>query len=274
MSEYVKETSADSFSSDVIDASDERLILVDFWASWCAPCRALGPVLERLAGEYQGRFELVKIDADREGTLAQQFAVRGLPTVKAFRHGEVIDEFVGALPEPAIREFIDRHLDKPSNPLIDEARALAEGNPGAGIELLQRVHDHEPDNHAIALALAELQTRSGNAAEARQLLAKLPANIATAGAAQHLSSQLDLLDIMDTRIDDDDPLQRNFDRARREIAAGHFNQALDTLGNIVVADPTWQDGLARRAMLAVFAVPGPAPEQVSDWRRRLASLMH
>jgi len=138
----VKDITLETFENDVLQASVSTPVLVDFWATWCGPCRTLGPILEKLEKDYKGRFNLVKVDSDRERELSQAFGVRSIPTVILMKGGQPVDGFVGALPEGQIRQFLDKHLpgedELASEEELDEAGALlAEGDRDGAIEKLR-----------------------------------------------------------------------------------------------------------------------------------------
>ena len=161
-SPYIFDATAETFDSLVLDASRERPVVVDFWADWCAPCRSLMPVLAGLADRYNGKFHLVKVNSDSQQELAQRYGVRSLPTVKIFRDGEVVDEFMGALPEPAVREYIDRHVVRESDALRQRALELLQDDDRDGaIGLLRKAIAVDPDvalNHLeLASVLAAAQ---------------------------------------------------------------------------------------------------------------------
>lgn len=272
--EYICDVSEADFDARVIEASKSRPVLADFWAAWCGPCRALGPVLEQLAEEYHGAFTLAKIDTDANPGLATRFGVRGLPTVKVFRDGEVVDEFVGALPAPQVRPFIERHLPGPGDALLEEARRLATGDPAQAIELLRRAADHEPDAGPIWLELAQLYALENRVQEARDALGRLPANLRASEAARLAEARLGLAALAARDVNESDPNAVRLRTAARECQAGNYERGLELLGEILADDPQWSDGDAREAMLAAFALPDIDSELVAHWRRRIASLLN
>lgn len=270
---YVDDITEQSFDTAVIEASHRVPVLADFWAQWCGPCRTLGPLLERLAAEYDGKFLLAKIDADANGGLAQRFGVRGLPTVKIFRNGEIVDEFVGALPENQIRPLIDKHLPGPVDDLLAEARQLASGNPEAAIELLGRAVEFEPQKDRLWLALAGLYADTGAVDEATAALGHLPPALRVGEEARAIEARLQLADLA-APPQDDDPHAAKLSAAAEHLQAGRFGEGMALLGEILQADPDWRDGAAREAMLAAFTLPGIDEATVAHWRRRIASLIN
>src|SRR3972149_5666314 len=175
MNPHSFDTGTEAFECDVVQASEKVPVLVDFWAPWCAPCRALKPILEKLAGEYQGRFLLAKVNSDEHPQLSARFGVRGIPNVKAFVDGKLADEFTGALPESGVRAFIDRLIPTPGEKLRRTARVLVtQGDFDEAERQLRSALELEPTNHALRLDLVELLLAKNSHAEADALFAPIP----------------------------------------------------------------------------------------------------
>ncbi|CAG0911619.1 unnamed protein product, partial [Cyprideis torosa] len=173
-SPFVIDVTAENFTEVVLNTSMERPVLVDFWADWCNPCKMLMPLLTKLADEYGGQFILAKVNSDEQQALAQQFGVRSLPTVKVFRNGQPVDEFMGALPEGEIRAFIGRHLSKPSDQfLLAAAQYLEQGNFPDAIQQLAQGIESDPDRAELRIQLAMVYTDMGHLKEAEEVLKTL-----------------------------------------------------------------------------------------------------
>ena len=170
-SPYIHDVTQDTFESLVIIASQQAPVLIDFWAPWCQPCQALGPILEKLANEYAGRFTVAKINTDQEQFLASQLGVRGLPTCLLVKNGQPVDQFVGMQPEPEIRAILDRHVAP-----VAEEPAEPEAPPPPSVEALREAVAANPEDHAAKIELAGALAELGETAEARQLLQDIPAN--------------------------------------------------------------------------------------------------
>ncbi|MGB5336822.1 MAG: thioredoxin domain-containing protein, partial [Woeseiaceae bacterium] len=169
-SPFIIDVTRDNFQQ-IMEASFKVPVLLDFWASWCQPCLALTPVLVKLAEEYDGKFLLAKLNTEEEQDIAAQFGIRSIPNVKLFRGGQPIDEFTGALPEQAIRQFLDAHITRESDTQVIEAREqLAAGNAAGAVLLLNEARAADPDNPRVILALAEAEAAAGDVAAAEATL--------------------------------------------------------------------------------------------------------
>lgn len=254
------------FQEKVIDASHRAPVLVDFWAEWCAPCRALKPILEKLAGEHGGRFLLAKIDSDRHQQLAARFGVRSIPSVKAFVNGEVVDEFAGALPEAQIREFLARVLPSPAEPLrVAAQEARARGDTEVAASLLADARELDPANQPVQLDLAELQIDMGQTDAAQALLDALAHRARDAARLAALQARLKLVAAgagvvpatLAARIAANaDDLDARLRLAHALALAHDYRPALEQLLAIVRRDRKWQDEAARKSMLDLFTLLG------------------
>lgn len=279
-SPYIFAADESSFDSRVIDESNNRPVLVDFWAEWCAPCRSLMPVLAKLADEYGGKFMLAKVNSDENQQLAAQFGVRSLPTVMAFKNGKAVDQFMGALPESAVREFIERHIEREADKLQAEAlRAQQSGDSPAAIELLRRAHQLEPDKSGITIDLASVLADSGFADQAETLLLELPeyerggeaaallARLEFAREAANLPDEASLN--AKAEAGDLDALHR---LALLEISRKQYAEAMDHLLAIIKKDRAYQDDLGRKTLLKLFGILGNDP-LVDQYRKKMTNLL-
>ena len=277
------EVREDNFEAEVLQASLTTPILVDFWATWCEPCKTLGPMLEKLAAEYNGAFRLAKVDVDKSQQLAGMFGIRSIPTVMLVKDGQILDGFAGALPEGQLREFLNRHVQPLDGaPTDGEAATQAPESPEEAINRIQQAIAAEPDKPDLKLDLALALMRAGQADAADVELASLPANLATEARAVRLRSQLDLaralkgaplLPELQQRVqaDGNDWAARDLLGVRLlledDAAAG-----LDQFLAILERARDWNDGQAKKRLLAAFATLDDA-ELVGRYRRRMASLL-
>jgi putative thioredoxin len=268
----------------VMEASFEAPVLLDFWAGWCQPCQVLMPILARLAEEYQGKFLLGKLNTEEQQEIAAHFGIRSIPTVKLFRDGQPIDEFMGALPEQAVRGFLDRHLPRESDPHVATAlERLADGDADGAIAILNEVLQADPDNSRVSLVLAEAQAAAGDIAAAEATLDGLPADqqdkpevaslrsrlffagqVAQAPGVAELEAALEV-----------DPAnhEARFQLALRRVVEQDYDAAMELLLQLMQQDRGFGDDAGRRALLKVFELLGDDP-RVSQYRRRMANLLH
>lgn len=284
MADYSYDTGTATFEHDVLDASGRAPVLVDFWAPWCGPCRALTPILEKLAEEYQGRFSLAKINTDEHPEIAAKFAVRGIPNVKAFVDGALVDEFVGALPESGVRQFIARILPGPVDILRREARAaLAAGDFETAEAKLRQAVELEPESSETGIDLAELLVARQEFAEAEHYVEAVP-EVLRDERTQQLAAKIafwtkgkDLPDPAALRARvaaDPAALAARRDLADRLVVEQDFGGALDELLEVVRRAEGAEREAAREAMVKVFTLAADQPDLVADYRRRLARALH
>ncbi len=268
---------AQSFAQDVVQRSMEVPVLVDFWADWCGPCKTLSPILDRLAGEYADTLDVVKVNVDEEPMIAQQLGIRSLPTVKLIHEGRIVDEFVGAQPEGVIREMLARHLPAPGEAVeveIDPAQRLAE---------LEASHQRAPDDAELALELAEALAVSGDSQRAMTLLGGLPVDVQTKDGAERVRGYAMFAeavagapdaDVLQTRLaENPDDHRSRYQLAARLFNAREHEAALEALLEMLRRDRAYDDGLARRTLVAAFKVLGSGSELTGRYRRKMSSLL-
>jgi putative thioredoxin len=276
------DVNAGNFQSQVIDASGKTPVVVDFWAPWCAPCRALTPILEKLAAEYAGRFVLARINSDEEPDLAARYGVRGIPNVKAFVGGEVVAEFSGALPESKVRQFIEEILPSPADDLQMEAfaRYRKDGDFDAAMELLERAQEIDPENEDVKFNRAALLVEAGRLADARAIIETLTPLSQMDDRVSHLKARLDLAegaagadsaDALEKRIAANEAdLEARLELAHVYVSRQDYRRALEQLLAIVERNRKWGDDVGRKTMLKVFDLMDNQGELVSEFRKRLA----
>ncbi len=281
-----------TFEREVIEASRHVPVLVDFWAPWCGPCRALGPVLERLEALYSGRFKLVKVNSDENPELSQQFMVRSIPYVLAFADGNPVDGFVGALPESQVRGFLDRLL--PGSAESERRRAhklIGQGDFAGALGALRTAIGADAENDEAKLDLADvLLNRSADEPgpeqleEADQALGALgPRGQADARFAA-LKVRLSSLRTAATLPDpatlhaqiaaDGNDLEARSSLAQRYIAGGELDKALDELLEVIRRDRNYDQGAARQTFLSVLELAAEQPALVSDYRKKLSLVLN
>lgn len=280
---HVFDIDQQTFETEVLQASMETPILVDFWATWCEPCKSLGPILEKLANEFNGSFRLGKVDVDAQQELAGMFGIKSIPTVMLVKEGQVIDGFAGALPEGQLREFLTRHVQ----PLDDdrsqaEDEEIVEEAPEAAINRLQQAIATEPAKAELKLDLALALMHAGQSEAAQAQLDALPANLATDARAQRLRSELDLARAakdapeaaaLKQRIEaDPEDWSARDQLGVRLLLESDAEAGLEQFLIILQKARDWNDGQAKKRLLAAFATLEDG-ELVGRYRRRMASLL-
>jgi putative thioredoxin len=279
------DTDAGDFEQAVIAASRRIPVLVDFWAEWCAPCRTLKPVLEKLAAEYGGRFVLAKVDSDRNQEIAARYGVRGIPNVKAFVDGAMVDEFTGAQSEAQVRAFIERLLPSPAEPMrVAAAEARAQGDLEVARSLLDDALALDPASDAARLDLAEIHLDGQQLDAARAIL-----DVAVAKESARRSALLarlklaaggagaDPAALKDRIAADGDDLEARLQLANGLALRQDYREALEQLLEIVRRDRKWQDEAARRSMLDLFTLLGASTghdDLVREFRVLLARTLN
>lgn len=284
--DLIKDGSDAQFAIDVIEESRKQPVLVDFWATWCGPCRQLGPAIEKAVREAKGKVKLVKIDVDKNPRVAGQLRVQSIPTVYAFVDGRPVDGFMGAVTDSELKRFVDRLTGGVAPSEIEQVLALAAeslsvGDTGGAAQAFAQALQLEPTNPAAIAGLARLYLEGGDRDQAERILAMAPAD----SADPDLASVRAALELTGAAVDEDasdaerrlaaDPSDHG---ARFEIAnvlasRGRMDEAVDHLLAIVAADRDWNEQAARLQLIKIFEAAGPASELARQGRRRLSALL-
>ncbi|CAG9000841.1 MAG: Chaperedoxin [Candidatus Celerinatantimonas neptuna] len=280
--EFIVDISMENAKAILIERSFEHPVVVDFWADWCEPCKTLMPILEKLANEYQGNFTLARINADELQPLVGQFGVRSLPTVMIMKDGQPVDGFAGAQTEGAIREILEKHLPKPEDLKLAQAKTLAEqGDDTGALKAAKEAWELAPERTDIHFTYISTLLKQNKCEEAKTLLAKTKLEDQQA-EYQALMSQLDLLEqaadtpeirALEKQIQQDDNADLKVQLAIQYDQAGRHAEALELLFSLLSKDIEAADGHAKKAFLDIVNTLSGDPLS-SKYRRRYFSLLY
>jgi len=291
--DLVKDTTTASFRADVLDASMQVPVIVDFWAPWCGPCKQLGPIIEKAVREARGAVKLVKINVDENQELAQQMRIQSIPAVYAFFQGRPVDGFVGAQPESALKQFIQRLTklgagEQGPSP-IDEAlehaeAALKEGDHEAASAIFAQILEHEPDNVKALSGMARCCIAVGELDQAKKFLAQVPAASANDPTITGVRAQIELAEAgqkaagqsqeMRARVEaNPKDFEARFALAQALFAGGDREGGIDQLLEIIRVNRAWNEEAARKELVKFFEAMGPTDPLTLSARRRLSSIL-
>jgi putative thioredoxin len=291
---HIKDSGLETFAADVIEASREVPVIVDFWAPWCGPCKTLGPIIEKVVTEAKGAVKLVKVNIDENQEIASQLRIQSIPTVYAFKNGQPVDGFMGAIPESQIREFVkqlagDGHghggHDHTEEVLAAADEAFAAGDVAAAAQAYGHVLQDEPGHPKAVAGLARAYLKSGDVERAKSTLQLVRPDGASDDAIRAVEAELKLRDqpkagnAADTSAAkakvDADPKdhQARYDYALALEAAGDREGALTQLLEIVKRDRKWNEEAARKQLVTMFEAMGPTDPRTIDARRKLSSIL-
>lgn len=276
-SEFIFDTAETTFEHDVVSRSYETPVIVDFWAPWCGPCKTLGPILEMLAQEFAGSFLLAKVNVDENPGLAVRFGVQGIPSVKAYRNGEIIAEFNGSAPERTVREFIQKVAPSETDNIIIEATSLLAIRQWEQAEdRLRIVLDSQPHNSAATLGLVRTLIAQGKGDEAIAFINDFPpgSEIVAAQQLKPLAQLLAEVDVTPTRdIGNMETLEAQYWQSARLLARGQHAAGMDGLLEVLRCDKKFRKGEPKLVILAMFALLGEEDPLIREYRDELASIL-
>lgn len=286
--DVVKDTTTAGFMKDVIEASKQAIVLVDFWAEWCGPCKQLTPIIEKVVRSYNGKVRLVKMNIDQHPSIAGQLRVQSIPAVFAFVDGRPVDAFQGAQPESQVRAFIDRLVGEEAGADIEDAlkqaqQALDTNDLQTAAEIFAAVLQQDGQNPIAIAGLASCYLKSGDIERAEQTIGLVPPDKANVAAIAQVKAAIDLKKMADSAGDTAALLakvqanpkdhQARIDLAKAYAAHGKKSEALDQLLESIRMDRKWSEEAARKQLVQLFEAWGPKDDATLEGRRRLSSIL-
>ena len=283
-SPWISETTTPRFEADVIRASVDRPVVVDFWAPWCGPCRQLTPILEKLATELGGRFQLVKVNIDENPEVAQAFGVQSIPYVVALRDQQVVSEFTGVHPEDKLREWLNSILPSKAEELLAKGRALEATDPKGALAAYREAAALDPGNDAIKIVLARVLVKLNLDDESRKIIAELESRGYLEPEAEKIKSQLELRaaaaeagpldEARKAAATAPNDLKLQLKLADALAAANRHEESLKILLDIIQRDKTGVGIEAKNTMVRIFDTLGAGSDLVGTYRRKLATALY
>ena len=278
-SEWIIDATDDTFQKDVVERSKSKLCIVDFWAEWCGPCRMLGPVLEELAEEFQGKFYLVKIDTDAAQKTAAEFGISSIPAVFAFVDGDAVDGFAGVMPKEQIKQWIDGQLEAGE---IDSVIAMVQTDPESALVKLKEYFEENPEEPAIQIAMAEAHLSLNQEAEAREIILQMEDRGYLEPEAEKIKAKMDLkskegLDVDASRAkaeSEPDNLEFQLEYANALFGHDQYEQGLEICLEVVQKEKTGVGDKARELMLEVFRSLPEGSELTIKYQRKLSMALY
>jgi len=286
---WVIDGTTETFGDDVVKASDEKLVVVDLWAPWCGPCKQLGPMIEKVVNSADGAVTLVKIDIDQNPQIAQALRVQSIPAVFAFKNGQPVDGFMGALPESQIKEFIEKNLGSPigKSPLEEALdagiAAFEEENIEIALASFLQVLEEDPEHVESKAYLARVYLKLGETEAAQNLLESVEdtdknssvvsAALAALDIALNATDQGELTELKAKLAANPDDLEVRFELAKGLISNEQYHEGGDELIEIIRRDAEWNENAARQELLKMFEVLGPMHDISKHFRRQLSAAL-
>ena len=284
-SPYIHNVGMQNFQQLVLEKSMQKPVLVDFWADWCQPCLAIAPILEKLAGEFDGKFEVAKVNADQEQELAGHFAIKSLPTMKLFYQGQIVDEKLGAVPESEIRAMLDKHMVSESDQFMQAAMmAYEQGQTEQAMELLNHALSRDPDNAKLKVQIAKMVYAQGDSTSAAALLDSLDDEGSKLAEAIKLRAEMNLAEqvadlpamaeIEQRLAQNPQDLEALLLKSRHLSAQQDFDNAMECLLQIMRIDRNYEDDVGRTSLIELFDMLGGEHPSVQTYRRKLSTLLY